>query len=111
MEEPDRSTSGPPVKKFHFSELSSHVTTKEKVKSQSPNESKSLPRTKTIDKPVDLKKCKLYELTQYNCPVPLEARRGEKPTEILCTPFVRFFRKCAGGLTVETTEWDFMPEE
>lgn len=91
--DPDRSTSGPNIKLFHFSDLSSHVTTKEKVQPQNLKDSKSPPRTKTTDRPVDLEKCKLYGMTQYKCPAPQPMRRGEKPKEILCTPFMRLFRK------------------
>ncbi|KAE9983308.1 hypothetical protein EG328_010096 [Venturia inaequalis] len=109
--EPDRSTSGPPLKKFHATELSSHVTAIERVRPQNPKNGKPSAQTKTFDKPIDLRECRLFEMTQYNCPEPPMVKRGEKPHEILCTPLQRLFRKCAGGLTVETTEWEGMPKQ
>ncbi|KAE9985404.1 hypothetical protein BLS_008343 [Venturia inaequalis] len=74
--EPDRSTSGPPLKKFHATELSSHVTAIERVRPQKPKNGKPSAQTKTFDKPIDLREC-----------------------------------RCAGGLTVETTEWEGMHKQ
>ncbi|KAK7542651.1 uncharacterized protein J3D65DRAFT_614511 [Phyllosticta citribraziliensis] len=51
---------------------------------------------------VDLEKCKLMEMLQYDCWV---ERRVSQPF-VKCRPLVRMFRKCANGLTVETTSWE-----
>jgi len=51
--------------------------------------------------PVDLKKCELKELLQYECDVD-----KKDPRAIKCWPLVRSFRLCANGLTVETTAWE-----
>ncbi|KAK7527507.1 hypothetical protein IWX49DRAFT_490466, partial [Phyllosticta citricarpa] len=52
---------------------------------------------------VDLEKCKLMEMLQYDCWP--ERRVGGQPV-VKCRPLVRLFRKCANGLTVETTSWE-----
>ncbi|EAW09969.1 uncharacterized protein ACLA_041910 [Aspergillus clavatus NRRL 1] len=54
--------------------------------------------------PVDLKKCKLLEMVQYSCNPPQDGI--PKPGVVVCKPIVRLFRRCAGGLTVETTAWE-----
>ncbi|RMJ23034.1 Mitochondrial export protein Som1 [Aspergillus sp. HF37] len=54
--------------------------------------------------PVDLKQCSLHEMTQYSCNPPDEGI--PQPGVIVCKPLVRLFRRCAGGLTVETTSWE-----
>ncbi|KAJ5153525.1 uncharacterized protein N7482_010003 [Penicillium canariense] len=53
---------------------------------------------------VDLKECPLLEMVQYSCNPPQEDI--PQPGVITCTPIVRLFRRCAGGLTVETTSWE-----
>ncbi|KAJ5707483.1 hypothetical protein N7488_007284 [Penicillium malachiteum] len=53
---------------------------------------------------VDLKECALMEMVQYSCNPPQE--EIPKPGVVVCKPIVRLFRKCAGGLTVETTSWE-----
>ncbi|PLN84748.1 hypothetical protein BDW42DRAFT_191356 [Aspergillus taichungensis] len=54
--------------------------------------------------PVDLTQCPLFEMTQYSCNPPQEG--VPKPGVVVCKPVVRLFRRCAGGLTVETTAWE-----
>ncbi|GKZ21664.1 hypothetical protein AbraIFM66951_002324 [Aspergillus brasiliensis] len=54
--------------------------------------------------PVELEKCKLMEMVQYSCNPPQEGI--PKPGVVNCKPIVRLFRRCAGGLTVETTAWE-----
>ncbi|PYI22795.1 hypothetical protein BO99DRAFT_399533 [Aspergillus violaceofuscus CBS 115571] len=54
--------------------------------------------------PVDLEKCQLLEMVQYSCNPPQGGI--PKPGVIVCQPVVRLFRRCAGGLTVETTAWE-----
>ncbi|CAI7657227.1 unnamed protein product [Penicillium manginii] len=53
---------------------------------------------------VNLKECQLLEMLQYSCNPPQE--EIPKPGVIVCKPVVRLFRRCAGGLTVETTSWE-----
>ncbi|KAJ5115722.1 hypothetical protein N7456_000070 [Penicillium angulare] len=53
---------------------------------------------------IDLKECPLLEMTQYSCNPPQEAL--PQPGQVVCKPIVRLFRKCADGLTVETTSWE-----
>ncbi|PYH76194.1 hypothetical protein BO82DRAFT_359379 [Aspergillus uvarum CBS 121591] len=54
--------------------------------------------------PVDLEKCQLLEMVQFSCNPPQGGI--PKPGVIVCQPVVRLFRRCAGGLTVETTAWE-----
>ncbi|GAM41098.1 hypothetical protein TCE0_041f13962 [Talaromyces pinophilus] len=56
--------------------------------------------------PIDLHKCELMELVQYSCNPPEEGILA--PGVVKCKPIVRLFRRCAGGLTVETTSWEKM---
>ncbi|KAJ5692756.1 hypothetical protein N7462_002179 [Penicillium macrosclerotiorum] len=53
---------------------------------------------------VDLKECQLLEMVQYSCNPPQDD--VPQPGVITCKPIVRLFRRCAGGLTVETTAWE-----
>ncbi|KAL3482194.1 hypothetical protein BJX99DRAFT_252909 [Aspergillus californicus] len=53
---------------------------------------------------VDLEKCKLMEMLQHSCNPPQGAIPA--PGVVVCKPAVRLFRRCAGGLTVETTSWE-----
>ncbi|KAL4784773.1 hypothetical protein BJX76DRAFT_356758 [Aspergillus varians] len=53
---------------------------------------------------VELEKCKLLEMVQYSCNPPQDGI--PKPGVVVCKPVVRLFRRCAGGLTVETTSWE-----
>jgi len=53
--------------------------------------------------PVELKKCKLMEMVQYMCEV---SNRNDPNAVVVCQPVVRLFRRCANGLTVETTAWE-----
>ncbi|KAK2738519.1 hypothetical protein FQN55_000500 [Onygenales sp. PD_40] len=55
--------------------------------------------------PVDLSKCALLEMVQYVCNPPDEGV-PEVAGQITIRPVVRLFRRCANGLTVETTAWD-----
>ncbi|MCJ1259274.1 hypothetical protein MMC24_007110 [Lignoscripta atroalba] len=52
--------------------------------------------------PVKLEECTLGEMVQYNCYPETGGRESSKPI-IKCEPIVRLFRRCASGLTVETT--------
>ncbi|KAL4773216.1 hypothetical protein BDW60DRAFT_206508 [Aspergillus nidulans var. acristatus] len=54
---------------------------------------------------VDLEKCKLMEMVQYSCNPP---PKPPGPGVVVCNQVVRLFRKCADGLTVETTSWEPM---
>ncbi|KAK2759939.1 hypothetical protein FQN54_002675 [Arachnomyces sp. PD_36] len=54
--------------------------------------------------PIDLEKCKLMEMVQYSCNPPTEPPPG--PGVVHCKPIVRLFRRCAQGVTVETTAWE-----
>jgi len=83
---------GPPVKSFHYTELAQHVTTKGKDKALATS-GDGRPPQRTVHKPVDLEKCALYELTQYRCAPPEKVRKGETPNDVICTPFLRLFRK------------------
>ncbi|EED12197.1 conserved hypothetical protein [Talaromyces stipitatus ATCC 10500] len=56
--------------------------------------------------PIDLHKCELMEMVQYSCNPPEEGILP--PGVVMCKPIVRLFRRCAGGLTVETTSWEKM---
>ncbi|KAL1993905.1 hypothetical protein VTN49DRAFT_2574 [Thermomyces lanuginosus] len=60
-------------------------------------------------KPIDLHKCELMEMLQYSCNPPSEGI--QKPGVIKCKPVVRLFRRCAGGVTVETTKWEKIKHE
>jgi hypothetical protein len=87
---------GPPVKSFHYTQLSQHVNTNGKGKPRAtPAAPKkgNAPQAKTIHKPVDLEKCALYELIQYRCPQPQKVNKGETPSVVICTPFLRLFRR------------------
>ncbi|RJE17675.1 Mitochondrial export protein Som1 [Aspergillus sclerotialis] len=53
---------------------------------------------------VDLKECPLYEMTQYSCNPPDNG--VPQPGVVTCKPLVKLFRRCAGGMTVETTSWE-----
>ncbi|OGM45266.1 hypothetical protein ABOM_006434 [Aspergillus bombycis] len=54
--------------------------------------------------PVELEKCKLMEMVQYSCNPPQDGI--PTPGVVVCKPVVRLFRRCANGLTVETTAWE-----
>ncbi|KAE8135949.1 hypothetical protein BDV38DRAFT_284425 [Aspergillus pseudotamarii] len=54
--------------------------------------------------PVELEKCKLLEMVQYSCNPPQDGIPA--PGVVVCKPVVRLFRRCANGLTVETTAWE-----
>ncbi|KAL2814169.1 hypothetical protein BJX63DRAFT_205215 [Aspergillus granulosus] len=53
---------------------------------------------------IELEKCKLLEMVQYSCNPPQDGI--PQPGVVVCKPVVRLFRRCAGGLTVETTSWE-----
>ncbi|PGH00339.1 hypothetical protein GX51_05837 [Blastomyces parvus] len=57
---------------------------------------------------VNLSECALMEMVQYSCNPP-EKGPPQGPTGgpvIECESVVRLFRRCAAGLTVETTTWE-----
>lgn len=102
----------PPVEIFPASELPARVNTTSKGKRRKGES-------------VDLHKCRLLEMLQYNCYVKDEKIRG---SPIRCEPVERLFRRCvcfrgflcagwialmlidvarcADGMTVETTSWE-----
>ncbi|KAJ5884757.1 hypothetical protein N7495_009267 [Penicillium taxi] len=57
---------------------------------------------------INLKECPLFEMVQYSCNPP--NKPGPEAGVVLCDPVVRLFRRCAGGLTVETTSWERIRE-
>ncbi|KAF1989799.1 hypothetical protein K402DRAFT_349933 [Aulographum hederae CBS 113979] len=79
----------PPVQIFPPTELSERVQSHASGKRRKP--------------PVNLEECKLMEMVQYMCDV--ENPRELRAT-IVCKPVTRLFRRCANGLTVETTSWE-----
>ncbi|KAF2435723.1 hypothetical protein EJ08DRAFT_729598 [Tothia fuscella] len=85
---------GPATISFPSSELTERVNKTEKGQYRKP--------------PVELEKCKLMEMTQYRCDVEGTDR---KTARTVCKPFLRLFRRCANGLTVETTEWEFIKDD
>ncbi|KAI5287947.1 hypothetical protein KEM52_001366 [Ascosphaera acerosa] len=54
--------------------------------------------------PAHLSQCPLYEMVQYSCNPP--DREPPAAGEVVCESFVRLFRRCANGFTVETTAWE-----
>lgn len=52
---------------------------------------------------IELERCKLLEMVQYACEV---ENRNDPRGRVMCRPLVRLFRRCANGLTVETTAWE-----
>ncbi|KKZ67308.1 hypothetical protein EMCG_07008 [[Emmonsia] crescens] len=58
---------------------------------------------------LNLSQCALMEMVQYSCNPP-EKGPPQGSTSgggvIECESVVRLFRRCAGGLTVETTTWE-----
>ncbi|KAK6441827.1 hypothetical protein LTR95_001936 [Oleoguttula sp. CCFEE 5521] len=63
-----------------------------------------LPNGKRRKQPVNLKECELKELVQYMCD--LDGPKEDPKSKVQCEPILRLFRKCANGLTVETTSWE-----
>ncbi|KAF7715318.1 Uncharacterized protein PECH_007270 [Penicillium ucsense] len=59
--------------------------------------------------PARLDQCPLFELTQFSCNPPDD--KIPEPGQVTCQPIVRLFRRCARGLTVETTSWEPMRVE
>ncbi|KAF2400364.1 hypothetical protein EJ06DRAFT_530346 [Trichodelitschia bisporula] len=53
---------------------------------------------------VRLEDCPLSEMTQYRCDI--VGRETSSPS-VRCEWFLRLFRRCADGLTVETTDWEW----
>ncbi|PKC17534.1 hypothetical protein RhiirA5_346271, partial [Rhizophagus irregularis] len=51
---------------------------------------KEIPSTKI--EPIIKPKCNLFELVQYQCII--------KDDRVICSPFVRIFKRCAGKPTV-----------
>lgn len=81
----------PPVEEFPVSELGHRINVQSNGR-----------RRKGGD--IDLRKCELLELVQYECG--LKGSKKDRDSVIECAPVVKLFRKCAGGLMVETTAWD-----
>ncbi|KAK2747984.1 hypothetical protein FQN57_001575 [Myotisia sp. PD_48] len=54
--------------------------------------------------PLDLSSCPLYEWTQYSCNPANES--PPEPGVVNCTTIIRLFRRCANGVTAETTAWE-----
>ncbi|KAF2812391.1 uncharacterized protein BDZ99DRAFT_461103 [Mytilinidion resinicola] len=55
---------------------------------------------------VDLRACKLLEMVQYHCTHKGDYKKDPRAVYVECSPLVRSFRRCADGLTVETTAWE-----
>ncbi|PGH30727.1 hypothetical protein GX50_06489 [[Emmonsia] crescens] len=57
---------------------------------------------------VNLSQCALMEMVQYSCNPPEKGPpQGSASGGVIeCESVVRLFRRCAGGLTVETTTWE-----
>jgi len=56
---------------------------------------------------IELQKCELLEMLQYDCAIEDGSRR--KDARIVCRPVERLFRRCQdrkGIFTVETTAWE-----
>jgi len=85
-----RHDAGPPLHSFPVEELEKRVNINEKGKKRKS--------------PVNLDECKLMQMVQYDC------RVVKKTNEVQCQPLLRLFRQCQGGLTVETSEWEFWRE-
>jgi len=64
---------------------------------------------KLSKQPVDIRRCLLKELIQYNCD--LAGPKDNPRSKVICEPLVRLFRQCANGLTVETTSWEGVYDE
>ncbi|KAI4223453.1 MAG: hypothetical protein L6R36_005419 [Xanthoria steineri] len=52
-------------------------------------------------KEINLNECELMEMVQHSCWL-----EGVKQDLTVCKPIVKLFRRCAGGLVVETTAWE-----
>ena len=84
---------GPPVQTFPLSELENELQKTEKGKKRKP--------------PVDLEKCKLMQLMQYDCRV---VRKGTE-AEVECRPIQRLFRQYVAHMPDSTlsfynaTDW------
>jgi len=84
---------GPPVNIFPAAELPERIQT-------------TLKDRRRKDK-VELEKCELLEMLQYECVVEDEGR--DRDSRIICQPIQRLFRRCQdrnGSFTVETTAWE-----
>jgi inner membrane protease subunit SOM1 len=60
----------------------------------------TLPNGKQRKQPISLKDCELTRLLQYDCQITPKSR------QVVCKPLARYFRRCEGGISVETTEWE-----
>ncbi|KAK4897131.1 hypothetical protein LTR27_005024 [Elasticomyces elasticus] len=80
----------PLVETFHPARLQQHIQYQADGKVRKP--------------PVDLKQCALKELIQYECD--LRGPLDDPKSKVVCDPVLKLFRKCANGLTVETTSWE-----
>ncbi|KAF2675012.1 hypothetical protein BT63DRAFT_449995 [Microthyrium microscopicum] len=83
---------GVPFETFSINELEERVN--------------KLPNGKPRHPPIKLEDCELMRLVQYNCDVQGRKKEGVRQF-VTCKPFWRYFRQCAGGLSVETTEWEW----
>lgn len=81
----------PPIEAFPVSELEDRVNIQSNGR-----------RRKGGD--IDLRKCELLELLQYECR--LKGSKKDRQSVIQCAPVIKLFRRCAGGLIVETTAWE-----
>ncbi|KAF1834767.1 hypothetical protein BDW02DRAFT_568734 [Decorospora gaudefroyi] len=83
----------PTIPTFTVSTLEAQITTR--------------PTAKPTNPPIQLHDCELKELVQYKCNIQTKkgSSKGKNP-DIVCEPVVRWLRRCAGGLSVETTVWE-----
>ncbi|RMZ66454.1 Mitochondrial export Som1 [Pyrenophora seminiperda CCB06] len=81
----------PPANMIHASELEAAINVLSTGKPRKP--------------PIKLSDCELKELVQFKCNVTKPKNKNERPF-IVCEPVVRMLRRCAGGLSVETTAWE-----
>ncbi|KAF2718778.1 hypothetical protein K431DRAFT_252721, partial [Polychaeton citri CBS 116435] len=54
--------------------------------------------------PLDLKKCRLEEMLQYNCE--LDGPKRDPRTKVVCQPVLRLFRRQVTMALVKTTSWE-----
>ncbi|KAJ6157829.1 hypothetical protein N7470_005421 [Penicillium chermesinum] len=89
----------PPVQSFSAERLPSHVNI---VQHNFIQKKRKGPQ-------IELEKCPLMEMMQYSCNPP--SKGAPEAGRIVCKPVLRLFRRCADGVTVETTSWEPIREQ